>query len=221
MNNLLVKLLIIAISLSFFACSDNKTEIKDSLEKSAIEVQSSYPNETPTGRLPSTIRPESYLLHLTVDPDQDTFSGKNEINIISELETSHLYLHGQDLDVSKVYIQTANGNKIDATYEQVHSTGIAKISLESLLPKGKSTIFFDYTAPFNTALEALYKVEDGGNNYAFTQYEATSARLSFPSFDEPAFKTPFKTSLVIKDGHKGFSNTPQIAETDLGNGTRR
>jgi len=92
---------------------------------------------------------------------------------------------------------------------------------DGVLPIGKSTIFFDYVAPFNNALEALYKVEDGGKNYAFTQFQAVSARLAFPSFDEPAFKTPYETSLVVKNEHKGFTNTPQIAETDLGNGMRR
>ena len=209
--------------MSFLACSEKETIPKEQATPviSIIKESVKYTDSIPTGRLPSTVRPISYNLNLTIDPDQESFSGHNEIRIYSDVETSHIFLHAKDLNVSKVQIRTPGGHVINATYSQMHQTGIAKISLNGILPKGNSSIIFDYDAPFNTALEALYKVNDGGKNYAFTQFEAVSARLAFPSFDEPAFKTPFETSLIIKNEHKGFSNTPQIAETDLGNGTRR
>ena len=222
MKNLLTKLLIIAMSMSFLACSEKETIPKEQAIPviSIIKESVKYTDSIPTGRLPSTVRPISYNMKLTIDPDQESFSGHNEIRIHSDVETSHIFLHGKDLNVEKVQIRTPGGHVINATYTQVHETGIVKISMDGILPKGKSSIIFDYDAPFNTALEALYKVNDDGKNYAFTQFEAVSARLAFPSFDEPAFKTPYEISMVIKNEHKGFTNTPQIGETDLGNGMR-
>ncbi|WP_317510333.1 hypothetical protein, partial [Acinetobacter baumannii] len=40
-------------------------------------------------------------------------------------------------------------------------------------------------------LDGIYKIEFEGKPYVMTQMEAISARQSFPSFDEPRFKTPF------------------------------
>ncbi len=45
-----------------------------------------------------------------------------------------------------------------------------------------------------------------------TQMEAISARQSFPSFDEPRFKTPFNIRLTIPSKYSGFANTQQTSE---------
>ena len=219
MKNLLSRILILSLSICAFACSENDKTTTELPVTPAVD--NGYSQDIPTGRLSNLIRPESYMLHLTIDPDQDSFIGHTEIAIQSDVSTQHIFLHGKDFDVKKVQVRTANGSVLNGSYSQVHETGVAKIDLDAPLPVGKSTIFFDYVAPFNTALEALYKVNDDGKNYAFTQFEATSARMAFPGFDEPAFKTPYTTSIVLKNEHKGFTNTPQIAETDLGNGMRR
>ncbi len=221
MRNLLSRVLILTLSVCALACSESPEKKSEVQVTPVTATKKAYSQDIPTGRLSNLVRPESYMLHLTIDPDQDSFIGHTEIVIESDVSTQHIFMHGKDFDVKKVQVRTADGSVLNGSYSQVHESGVAKIDLDAQLPKGKATIFFDYVAPFNTALEALYKVNDGGKNYAFTQFEATSARMAFPSFDEPAFKTPYTTSIVLKNEHKGFTNTPQIAETDLGNGMRR
>lgn len=54
---------------------------------------------------------------------------------------------------------------------------------------------------------------------AVTQFEANSARIAFPCFDEPALRAPFAVSLVTDEGLTAISNMPkvfveQVAEGD-------
>ncbi|MET0546451.1 MAG: M1 family aminopeptidase, partial [Caulobacterales bacterium] len=58
----------------------------------------------------------------------------------------------------------------------------------------------------NGNLAGLYRVEQGGLWYAMTQFEPVDARRAFPSFDEPAFKTPFKVSITAPAGLTVVSN---------------
>jgi alanyl aminopeptidase len=70
-------------------------------------------------------------------------------------------------------------------------------------------------------LEALYRVEAGGEYYAFTQFEAISAREAFPGFDEPSFKVPFDISIVVRGDHEAIANTPVSAVENLPDGMKR
>ena len=64
-------------------------------------------------------------------------------------------------------------------------------------PRSRSTT----TAPFAHGLRGLYRVQEGGRWYAFTQFEPTDARRAFPCFDEPGFKTPFTVAISVPARH--------------------
>lgn len=197
------------------------SQAKESVEVDAGSFESDYPSEIPTGRLPQLARPSMYWLELTVDPDQDNFSGKVTINLELDVATQHIWLHGKDITAQSVEAKLPSGKLINGSYAEVDPTGVAKLSFNNPLPAGKLDLTISYQAPFNESLEGLYRVNDGGLNYAFTQFEATSARLAFPSFDEPAFKVPFNYTITVRTNHRAFTNTPAVSETDLGNGWKR
>ncbi|HEY9029787.1 MAG TPA: M1 family metallopeptidase [Kangiella sp.] len=184
----------------------------------AAEFESDYPAEIPTGRLPELARPTMYWLNLSIDPDQDTFSGSVKINVELETPTQHLWIHGKDITAQSVEAKLSSGESIKGTYQEVDPTGVAKIGFKQPLPAGNFALTIIYQAPFNESLEGLYRVNDGGLNYAFSQFEATSARLAFPGFDEPAFKVPFNYTIRVRTNHKAFTNTPAVTETNLDNG---
>ena len=46
---------------------------------------------------------------------------------------------------------------------------------------------------------------------AVTQFEANSARVAFPCFDEPALRAPFAVSLVADEGLTAISNMPEVS----------
>ena len=176
------------------------------------------PGDPPLGQLPEAVTPTHYRLALTVVPEREGFSGLAEIQVQVAEPTRHIWLHGDDLEVAQASVTPAEGEAIEASWEQVDDEGVAILRLGEVLPAGEATIRIDYRAPFNTALHGLYKVEAAEEAYAFTQFEATSARLAFPGFDEPRFKTPFDVALTVQEDHVAAFNTPQAAATALGGG---
>ncbi|MET1024682.1 MAG: M1 family metallopeptidase [Pseudoxanthomonas sp.] len=176
-------------------------------------------DEIPTGRLPTWAQPQDYALDLKIDPSQDKFSGTTTIRIKLTQASDHLWIDGKELTVDKVTVTAAGGKPKPAKYVQAdEKTGVARIDFGSTLQPQDLTLTIAYTAPFNGELEGLYKVTYEGKPYAMTQMEPVSARFAFPSFDEPAFKTPYDIKLTIPSDLQGVANTSQIKETPAGKG---
>jgi aminopeptidase N len=85
---------------------------------------------------------------------------------------------------------------------------------------GLATLRLTFAAPLNRQLEGLYRVESGGDAYAFTQFEALSARRAFPCFDEPRFKTPFDLTVVTARDDQAITNTAEVSAADRDGGRR-
>ncbi len=198
--------------------AETESSAEETVLPDPAEFESDYPDQIPTGRLPDLARPTMYWLDLTIDPDQESFTGTVKINIELDTATQHLWIHGRDITAQSVEAKLSNGESVSGTYQEVDPSGVVKIGFKEPLPAGKFNLIINYQAPFNEALEGLYRVNDGGLNYAFSQFEATSARLAFPGFDEPAFKVPFNYKITVRADHKAFTNTPAMTLTDLDNG---
>ncbi len=178
------------------------------------------PGDPPLGPLPRNVQPTHYRVELTVVPDRHGFGGTAEIDVEVAETTGHIWLHGNRLSVREASVRSGD-RTIAAEYEQVDDEGVAILRLADALPAGEATIHIDYDAPFNRALRGLYRVDASGESYAFTQFEAISARLAFPSFDEPAFKTPFDFALTVKRDHEALFNTPAVEETEVDDDMKR
>ena len=168
--------------------------------------------ELPTGQLPTTVVPTGYAIKLDVDPTEEKFRGEVEIGVRVSEPLRWAWIHGNKLEVSASSIEI-DGRTIDARYEQLDDQGVASLHFSELVPAGEGKLRFTYEAPFNRALRGLYRVDEGGASYAFTQFEATSARLAFPCFDEPAFKTPFDMTMTVPADQVAAFNTPTAEET--------
>ena len=84
------------------------------------------------------------------------------------------------------------------------------LTFDRPLPAGTAVLNITYDAPFDDSLAGLYRVNDGGRWYAYTQFEATDARRAFPCFDEPSFRrSPFDIHITTPKGLVAFSNMPE------------
>ncbi|RMD88627.1 MAG: hypothetical protein D6807_05300, partial [Alphaproteobacteria bacterium] len=109
------------------------------------------PPPMPTGQLGDAVVPTHYDLDLTILPEKENFSGKVAIDVEINRPSSVIWLHGMALKVSEAWLE-AGGKRIEATYEEADKTGIVKLTLASVPPKGPARLYFVYSAPFNGAL---------------------------------------------------------------------
>jgi puromycin-sensitive aminopeptidase len=177
-------------------------------------------------RLPSSVVPSHYRIHLEPDLVEATFSGKVEIEIELGQATSSIQINSAELEISSAWITDAVGSKIETT-EVAHDEEKerATLSFGSELVSGPYTIVAEFTGVLNDQLRGFYKstfTDDDGveRTIATTQFESTSARRAFPCFDEPAFKASYGVTLVVPEGEFAVSNGPTVSETSLGDGRK-
>ena len=166
-------------------------------------------------RLPTDVQPRSYLLELSILPKTERFSGRTGIEVELSEPRQTLWLHGQGLHVTELSAEVA-GRRISGRYAQANEEGLARLTFDAELPAGKALLRFVYDAPFNQQLQGLYRVLSAGEHYAFTQFESVSARLAFPCFDEPSFKTPYEVWLTVGADDVALSNTRAVSEERSG-----
>jgi alanyl aminopeptidase len=177
--------------------------------------------DVPEGQLPHDIAPTRYELSLTIVPTEDGFSGHSRIHVTLTQARSIVWLHGRDLTAGAVTITPEGGEPLETSYQQMDEEGVVKLTPSAVIPAGEAVIDIDYTASFNHELTGLYRVDEEGESYGFTQFEATSARRAFPSFDEPSFKVPFDVTITAKAEHVVAANTPVQDEQELAEGMKR
>lgn len=173
----------------------------------------------PLGRLPEWAVPESYALALRADPAAAGFSGSVRIRLRLGQASDHLWLHGKDLEVTRVQATDARGRRQRARWVQADAAaGVARIDFRRALPAQVIELELDYRAPYNAQLQGFYKVVHGGQPYVMTQMEPISARYAFPGFDEPRFKTPFELEITAPATAVAVANSAEVASEPAGRG---
>ncbi|MEL6545741.1 MAG: M1 family peptidase, partial [Myxococcota bacterium] len=189
---------------------------KTAPQKSAEETESKpAPTELtpPLGQLGDEVTPIAYRLELTLVPELERFEGVVEIDVDFKEATRRFFIHSKRITVTKAQVgETA------ASFSELTETGLGQMVLESEQPAGPATLRVEYSAPFNRALEGIYRVDEGGESYAFSQFEAIGARLAFPGFDEPRFKVPFELSVTAKSEHVVITTTPETGSEPVEGG---
>ena len=174
------------------------------------------------GRLPATVTPRRYALTLRVDPTQPRFSGVTTIQIDIPAPTFHVVLNGRDLNVTRA-VARAGAAELPArvSSRKAHDSAQAEelvLSFAEPLPVGPALLEITYDAPFGDDLSGIYRVQENGAWYAYTQFEPTDARRAFPCFDEPGYKTPFDLTLATPRGLIALGNAPETSNENAPDG---
>jgi alanyl aminopeptidase len=183
-------------------------------------------DEPPSGPLPAGVTPTHYRLALRVVPSEDRFSGTVDVRVTLDQPTTRIWMHGHTLHVSRATISpgmesAAADTAIEARWEESSVPGVVALRFDTAVGPGEATVHLEYDAPFDRQLKGLYRVDVGEDHYAFTQFEATSARYAFPCFDEPRFKTPFDLTLDVRESDRAVSNGAETGSSPLEGGLRR
>jgi alanyl aminopeptidase len=164
-------------------------------------------------RLGRNVIPLGYALALKLDPAQDHFTGRTTITLRIEQPTQHIDLHASELEISQVSLHDGT------TSVAVHmlpgpNAGLTLLTDQPI--QGNFHVDFEYTAPLDEVPEAVYRVNQHGTWYTYTQFEALMARHAFPCFDEPAFKTPFRIQIEVPKPIRALSNAPVESVREAG-----
>ncbi|MEO8177725.1 MAG: M1 family metallopeptidase [Deltaproteobacteria bacterium] len=164
------------------------------------------------GRLPEGVRPVGYQLLLEIDPRRPDFHGQARIALQLEQRVASISLHARELALTRVSLRVPGSERSISAQPQLApgplgESGLTRLQLSEPLGPGPSQLEIEFSGKFNARLRGLYKVENGGDSYAFTQFEAIDARRAFPCFDEPRFKTPFEVTLRVPAGNAAIANT--------------
>jgi aminopeptidase N len=158
-----------------------------------------------------------------MEPDlgECRFQGTVDIDLEIDQATREIVLHGADLEIK----EAKEGSRTLKVRPEPARERLALLSDEPLGP-GSATVHLSFAGTLSEKMRGFYRstytVAGGAPRIlATTQFESTSARRSFPCFDEPALKATFQVTLVIPSDRQAVSNMPVEREGPASGGRRR
>jgi len=172
--------------------------------------------QPPSLRLPSTVRPRHHRVELTLEPNQETFTGVADLDLELAAPTDVVWLNAEELTVESATLGGAPARILPQPHDLV---GLA---VGQPLPTGRARLHVTWRGKLST-LDAggAVRQKEGDDWAIYTHFEPIDARRVFPCFDEPSMKAPWELSLVVPTGQRALANTPEVSSTDLGNGKTR
>ncbi|GCL61884.1 M1 family metallopeptidase [Pseudaquabacterium pictum] len=181
------------------------------------------PAATVPMRLPTSVVPQDYQLHLQVDPDQPRHQGEVAIRLQLQQPVparGAIRLHARGLQLREVWLETGarrwrgKATPVDAERVDLH--------FGQPLPAGPAllTIAFSGTVAEHDVF-GLFRQQEAGHWAVFTQFQADGARRAFPLFDEPGWKVPWTLSLTVPQALVAVANMPVASEEAARPGHKR
>jgi aminopeptidase N len=166
-------------------------------------------------RLPTTVVPVHYTLHLAPDLKTATFTGDETIDVNMTVPQSSIVLNSAEIKMQSVTIaQGSDSQTATVSYDEEKQQ--ATLTVPNTLHAGAAKIAISYSGILNDKLRGFYLSKTAKRSYAVTQFESTDARRAFPSFDEPAMKAKFNLSLTIDKGDTVIANTNILSDVPAG-----
>ncbi len=161
------------------------------------------------------LAPVSYKVDLTLDPQKDDFTGAIRIKLDIKTPTDTIWLNQEKITV-KTATLTVGGQTFSAK-TLPGGDDFVGFQFESPIPAGAAELTIAYSGVVITKnSSAVFRQQDSGNWYIFSQFEPTDARGAFPCFDEPSYKVPWQLTLHVPAADTAISNTSVEFEKNRG-----
>ena len=174
-------------------------------------------------RLPATVQPLAVQLQLDIDPDQPRHSGQVQIDLQLHQHIAArgaIRLHAKALQLQQVWLEQGarrwRGKAVVVDAERVD------LHFGQPLAAGPARLLIDFAGLVNLHdVYGIFRQQEQGRWFAFTQFQATGARQAFPLFDEPGWKLPWTLTLTVPQALTAVANMPVAAEEAAGAGRKR
>ena len=175
-------------------------------------------------RLPSSVVPSHYNIHIKPDLENETFTGDVEITIEAHEPVSQIILNAKEMDLNSAQLSGDSVNIEIETFDYDEELERVTLDLGQEIDTGSYSLSIDFDGILNRKLQGFYIstfTDESGEErkIATTQFESTDARQAFPCFDEPAMKASFAVKLTVPNELFAASNGPIISEEDSDDGT--
>ena len=176
-------------------------------------------------RLPRTVAPTRYQLHLEPDLDAATFTGLARIDLDVADDVLEITCNAIELEITEAQIETQEGRTSSATWTYDEALERVTFTFAEPVSIGEAVLHVRYQGILNDQLHGFYRstfvdAEGQRRTIATTQFEATDARRAFPCWDEPDRKAVFEVTLTVPGDLAAYSNSPVVAERVLDDGRR-
>jgi puromycin-sensitive aminopeptidase len=171
-------------------------------------------------RLPSSVRPSHYHLHLTPNLTAVTFTASVTITVSILQPTRSISLNAAELDIKSATLSrsasASSSSPLTASISYRKDDEVAVFTFDSELQPGEAEMAIEYAGQHNDKMRGCYRsryrsARTGKDEWMIvTQFESTDARRALPCFDEPALKATFTVELTVDPQLKAVSNMPIV-----------
>jgi alanyl aminopeptidase len=181
----------------------------------ATTIRAAEPSDP--DRLTRHVVPLAQTVSLTLDPNQDTFSGSTRIDLRIDAPTRSFRLHALGPVIANAALHDLAGRSVPLTVATTEpKLGLVTLTAPAPLPPGGYVLELSFTGTYAKNSLGLYKTINHGDAYLFTQFEANHARQAFPCWDEPGFKIPWQLNLTVPAGLEVVANAAPAQESRAG-----
>src|SRR5262245_947515 len=175
--------------------------------------------QVPELRLPRHVLPRSNRVRIALDPAQESFRGRIEIEASSAQPWQLFWLNARGLAIDKATVEVAGDPE---PLELVPGNeNVVGFRAAREIPAGPVTVTIDYSGRIDdNETQGIFRQKEQDDWYAFTQFEALGARRAFPCFDEPDSKVEWQLTLEVPEKLAAISNTAVLSERATKRGTR-
>ncbi len=168
-------------------------------------------------QLSTKIKPNNYILNLTPDFNNMTFTGKVIIELSILEPTNQITMNSIELDLINASISTDSNTLSSNEFKYNEEKEQVTINFENTINESNAVLSIEFTGVLNDRLHGFYRssYEDENGNQkimACTQFEPTDARRAFPCWDEPEIKSTFEIMLSVPKEMEAISNMPITKE---------
>lgn len=171
-------------------------------------------------RIPQSTQPLNYDLYLFPDLVTGTFSGRVAITIQTLEPRAFFVTHIKYLTVTSTVLKTESGEVVPLAdaFEYAPNEFWVVIPGDQPLTTGIYTLSLEFNGRLDNGILGFYRsvyVDTEGKEHkiATSKFQPTYARRAFPCFDEPSFKSTFRTTLVKPNSgnYVALSNMPEAS----------
>jgi aminopeptidase N len=184
-----------------------------------LNAEEEFSFESAPGKLPKTIAPRHYVIHLEPDENQMRVDGAEAVEIEVLKPTRQILMNAGDMKIWNATLSHSGVREKLVPQQDLAEQQLKFETAQDLRP-GTYTLSFCFRSPINTESRGLFLQHYQSNGKTETilasQMRPDKARQIFPCWDEPAFRATFQLSVKVDKKTSAVSNMPDVAEEPIG-----